>query len=201
MEEMNKNILTRDEMLRSARWYKMRFVSMIVCVVAALSFGACNRDGADRNEPIDPTITTPVTPTNPIEPTNPDSVTVEPTNPDTTVVTPTDPEIKKHHVELEFWTGDAEGSAKLHMDTIQKYVNDKYVDSIYLVLKKGSTFGSLPQANITIYRNNMQKRTDLSPRIRGRGDFFFSHGRVLLDDSLYFVSKGWTVNNHLNKQH
>ncbi len=204
MEEMNKNILTGDEMLRSARWYKMRFVSMIVCVVAALSFGACNRDGTDRNEPVDPTITTPITPTNPIDPTNPDSVTVEPTNPDTTVVTPTDPEPQKHHVELEFWAGTLggiKGTTNLHFDTINKYVNDRYVDSIYLVLNMGSTFGSMAQSTITSYRNYIQQRTDLSPRIRGRGDFYFRQGVVLPDDSLYFVSKGWTVNAFREKQH
>ncbi len=172
--------------------------------IVALSFGACDRDGTDRNEPIDPTITTPVTPTNPIDPSNPDSVTVEPTNPDTVVTTPTEPDVPKHNVELEFWHGTldgAKGTTNLHFDTIQKYVNDKYVDSIYLVLNKGSTFGGLPQANITKWRNYMQERTDLSPRIRGRGDFYFYTGGVLPDDSLYFVSKGWTVNRRFNKQY
>ncbi len=182
-QELNENILTRDEMLRSARWYKMRFVSLILCVMAAMTFG-CDKD--DAIEPPSDPITS-VTPPTQEEPEKPDTPTE-----------PTIPQDQKHNVELEF---NANLTTNLHFDTINKYVNDKYVDSIYLVLNKGSTFSGYPQANITNYRNAMQKRTDLSPRIRGRGDFFFYTGEVLPDDSLYFVSKGWTVNNRFNKQY
>ncbi len=127
-----------------------------------------------------------------------DSGTLPPENSDSTdTTTPTDPDVPKHNVELEF---NADLTINLHMDTINKYINDKYVDSIFLVLNKGFTFGSCSQNTINAYRKSLQKRTDLSSRVRGRGDFVFHAGRILPDDSLYFVSKGWTVNNRYNKQ-
>ncbi len=107
------------------------------------------------------------------------------------------PDSLKYNVELEFWCGTlggVDGWAKMHMDTIQKYLDDEYVDSVYLVLRKGSTFSGLGQNHITTYRNHLQERTDLSERVRGRGDFWFEPGRILESDSLWFVSKGWTVN-------
>ncbi len=169
---------------------KKYFLSVLLGAMC-VGFVAC--DNAEPEVKPDGTTTETTPPDN-----SDDSGTLPPENPDSTdTTTPTEPEIQKHHVELEF---DANSSTNLHMDTIQKYVNDKYVDTIYLVLYKGSTFDGIPQANITIFRNNMQKRTDLSPRVRGRGDFIFHAGRILPDDSLYFVSKGWTVNNRYNKQ-
>ncbi len=177
---------------------RKKILSVMLLGAMCVGFVTC-----DNNEPeVKPDGTT--TETTPPENSD-DNGTLPPENPDSTeTTTPTDPEPQKHHVELEFWNGTLDGvkgTTNLHMDTINKYLNDKYVDSIYLVLYKGSTFGGCSQSRITTYRNIFQQRTDLSPRIRGRGDFVFSHGRALSDDSLYFVSKGWTVNNHLNKQH
>ncbi len=170
--------MTRDEMLRSAWWYKLRFVSLILCVVAAVTFG-CSKD--DAIQPSDPI--TSVTPPTGAEPNQPDTPT-EDTTPPTTPV-------QKHNVELEF---DAFHTDNLHMDTIQKYARDDAVDTIFMVSNKGSIFSSLEQQYITAWRNYLEQRTNVSPRVRGRGDFWFEYGAALPADSLWFVSKGWTVN-------
>ncbi len=100
--------------------------------------------------------------------------------------------IPKHNVELEF---DADNTEHIHMDTIQKYVRDNSVDTIYMVLYRGSTFGGYSQKQITLAKDYLKQRTDISPRVRGRGDFLFRDDIVVLpEDSLWFVSKGWTVN-------
>ncbi len=113
------------------------------------------------------------------------------------------PDSLKYNVELEFWYGiknGVDGTAKLYPDTVQKYIDNEYVDSVYLVLYKGSTFGGLGQSHITAYRNGMESLTNISPRVRGRGNFHFGTGRCLPADSLYFVSKGWTVNKTYQNQ-
>ncbi len=184
MEEKNRNLLTRDEMRASAWWYKMRFMSLILCVVAAVTFGCSKNDAV--NQPSDPT-TSVTTPTE-NEPEKPDTPTEE---------TPTTP-VQKHNVELEFYENYLNN---IHMDKIQKYARDNTVDTIFMVLNKGATFSSLEQQYITTWRNYLEQRTQIDEkRVRGRGEFNFEYGAALPADSLWFVSKGWTINKHLNQR-
>ncbi len=180
MEEKNENLLTKEEMRASAWWYKMRFMSLILCVVAAVTFG-CSKDDA-VNQPSDPT-TSVTTPTE-NEPEKPDTPTED---------TPTTP-VQKHNVELEFWRGNEH---KICSDTVQKYIKNPEIDTVYLVLNKGSTYSSMTQQQITMCKNKMEKCTQIDEkRVRGRGNFWFESGAALPADSLWFVSKGWTVNKH-----
>ncbi len=114
------------------------------------------------------------------------------------------PDSLKYNVELEFWcgtiTGLGNGGTKLYPDTIQKYIDNEYVDTVYLVVNRGSTFGGLRQSTITQYRNVLEELTNISPRVRGRGNFYFQAAHPLPADSLYFVSKGWTVNQEYQNQ-
>lgn len=50
------------------------------------------------------------------------------------------------------------------------------------------------RSHIVILRSQLQERCDISPRIRGRGNFNFPSGMVTPDDSLAFVQMGFTVN-------
>ncbi len=165
---MVENNLSNNEMQQRGAWYKLRFLFVMFCVLVATVLPA----GCERNTPTGEN--------------NKPNIEVT----DTTTVSDSTA-IKKYHVELEF---DADNLSNIHMDTVQKYLDDEYVDSVYLVLNKGSTFTSYTNPNhITNVRNYMQQRTDLSSRVRGRGTFAFQRGVCLPADSLYFVSKGWKV--------
>ncbi len=167
---MEENNLTNNEMQQRGRWYVLRFVFVMFCVLVATVLPT----GCERNTP-----------------------TGENNKPNIEVTDTTT--IQKYNVELEFWNGTLDGvhgAAKLYPDTIQKYIDNEYVDTVYLVLHKGSTFGGTSRSTITEYRNGLENLTNISTRVRGRGDFYFQAGRCLPADSLYFVSKGWTVNQN-----
>jgi hypothetical protein len=72
------------------------------------------------------------------------------------------------------------------------------IDTIYMIPQ-----GSFPCPDAYGYHyfelarsNLLEPRTNLSPRIRGKGDFIINPGYPSQApvDSLWFVSKGWTVN-------
>ncbi len=167
---MVENNLSNNEMQQRGAWYKLRFLFVMFCVLVATVLPA----GCERNTPTGEN--------------NKPNIEVT----DTTTVSDSTA-IKKYHVKLEFDAGDF---SHVYKDTVQKYLDDEYVDSVYLVLNRGSTFGGLNQSQITTRRNVLQQSTDLSPRVRGRGSFVFQKGVCLPADSLYFVSKGWKVKTY-----
>jgi len=87
------------------------------------------------------------------------------------------------------------GDEVLNMDTLLKYINDKTIGNIYLVVT--GHWDVYTARNISKSRSNFfQQRMDLSPKMHGRGDFDFKLGEAskVPNDSLWFVQQGWTIN-------
>ena len=83
----------------------------------------------------------------------------------------------------------------------QEYVNDPTVRTIYLV-PQGS-WENYNRFSITGMREKtLEKILDYSPKFRGKGDFDFKVGEAskVPEDSLWFVSNGWTINKRLLEQ-
>ncbi len=118
-----------------------------------------------------------------------------------TMLTPgCDDEIEpQHDIEIEFDDGDIKES--MTMEHLQKCANDKSIRYIYMVPVKH--WNSAMAGNITFMRNkSLQPRLDISPKIRGRGDFDFCPGEAskVPDDSLWYVRNGWTINQQYQNQ-
>jgi len=97
--------------------------------------------------------------------------------------------------DIEIVFDDDTAGKILTFETLQNCANDKTVKTIYLV-PTGHWDGNVAY-NITYARNNfLQPRLDISPKIRGRGDFDFRLGEAskVPDDSLWYVQQGWTIN-------
>ena len=98
-------------------------------------------------------------------------------------------------VEIKFNNENAD--KVLTFEALQNYANDETIKNIYLVPIEhwdGNMAG-----NITFMRNNsLQPRLNISPKIRGRGDFDFYWGEAskVPNDSLWFVKNGWTINKY-----
>lgn len=102
--------------------------------------------------------------------------------------------IQKQNIELMFSDTDI---SHIETDTILHYLSMDNVDTVYLV-PRGTFYppNNLGGAYVGLVREHMEKRTDLSPRVRGKGDMEFGPNipAQVPQDSLWFVSKGWTVN-------
>lgn len=150
----------------------LKLFAALCCVAAA--FAACDKE----NEPV-------------INPPHNDGH-------DTTTVIQPEPH---YNVELFFNNKNID---QIHLDTIKWYDANTRVDTIFMIpddlagpgggLSGGSTTG------ITKWRNLLQQRIDVSPKVRGKGDLWFGVGRALPADSLWFVQQGWTVNQSRNNQ-
>lgn len=102
-------------------------------------------------------------------------------------------------VELPFtqWTADT----RLTFPILQSYINDPSVRYIYLVAE--GDYLNYTYFSITQMRDNfMQPRMEMSPKMRGRGDFNFPVGEAskVPSDSLWYVQQGWTINKRLQNQ-
>ena len=121
----------------------------------------------------------------------------EPQPVDTTKTTPRDtiPQVQKHDVELKWFQKYYE---EITPENIQANLNDPTVANVYLSIVNGGNFSNYNTKGITAIRENLLKpRLELdSTRVFGRGNFFFAPGRALPEDSLWFVQKGWTVNQN-----
>ena len=86
----------------------------------------------------------------------------------------------------------------VHPNIIRYFANDPACMHIYLTLIPNSRNDYISTANITTIRKELQKRVEISPKVSGRGDWWFRRGKALPEDSLWFVQNGWTVNqiNH-----
>jgi len=110
---------------------------------------------------------------------------------------PIPPQQPTHDAEIEF---RPENIAKaLDKTVLQSLADDETVRYIYLTPAE-HCWGGWTKGNITDLRTKgLQICTDISPKIRGRGDFNFKLGEAskVPEDSLWFVKNGWTI----NKQH
>ena len=104
--------------------------------------------------------------------------------------------IQKQNIELKFGEINAD---HITTDTILHYLSMKHIDTIYLV--PASSFMRFDKDYgyhyVKMWRDDLlEPRTNLSPRVRGKGDLQFRLGypSQVPQDSLWFVSKGWTVN-------
>ena len=90
------------------------------------------------------------------------------------------------------------GADSIHPNIIRYFANDPACMHVYLTLIPNDRNDNLSKKGITILRNNLQKRVEISPKVSGRGDWWFKDGQALPEDSLWFVQNGWTVNqiNH-----
>ena len=108
--------------------------------------------------------------------------------------TPVEPVVK---VNKELYFTESDGT-QISFDTLNKYLAMDNIDTIFMV-PQGAFFasGALGYHYFELVRSNLlEPRTNLSPRIRGKGDFVTTpgHPSQAPEDSLWFVSKGWTVN-------
>ncbi|MBQ7388556.1 MAG: hypothetical protein IJW01_04230 [Paludibacteraceae bacterium] len=149
---------------------KIKILIPILLLLNVIAFISCKND---KNEPDDPLDKTPNTP----------------------VETPVEP-IVKVNKELYFSQKDI---TQISFDTLNKYLAMDNIDTIFMIPQ--GTFASpnslgLGYLYFKLARENLEPRTDLSPRIRGKGDYVTDpgHPSQALEDSLWFVSKGWTVN-------
>ena len=125
----------------------------------------------------------------------PDDVTTPPV-----VETPVEPVVKVNK-ELYFSQKDA---TQIEFDTLYKYLAMDNIDTIFMI-PQGGFWGpnDLGYHYFELARSNvLEPRTNLSPRIRGKGSFetYIGHPTQALEDSLWFVSKGWEVNGWLPNQ-
>ena len=84
---------------------------------------------------------------------------------------------------------------QLNKEKLQELANDKSVKTIYLTPIKH--WDGLAAHNIVALRKGLLQPTiEISPKMRGRGDFDFKLGAAskVPDDSLWFVQQGWTIN-------
>lgn len=112
---------------------------------------------------------------------------------------PTEPidSTKLHDVELMFSVTNI--STMFSLDTLQKYIDDKTVKTIYMVTT--GHWSTLGPNNISNMRKNLQPCMELSTKLRGRGNFDFRLGAAscVPNDSLWFVQQGWTINKDRQK--
>ena len=114
-------------------------------------------------------------------------------NPEPEIPVETIDSTKLHDVEIMFSSIDK--GTMLSIDTLQKYIDDKTVRTIYLV--PTGHWDGLRSSNITAARKNFfQPRMEMSEKLRGRGDFDFHLGSASMvpNDSLWYIQQGWTIN-------
>lgn len=154
---------------------KIKILIPILLLLNVIAFVSCKND---KNEPDDPLDKTPNTP----------------------VETPVEPVVKINK-ELYFSQKDI---TQISFDTLYKYLAMDNIDTIFMIPQ--GTFASpnslgLGYHYFELVCDNLKSRTDLSPRIRGKGDFVTNpgHPSQAPEDSLWFVSKGWTVNKRFTR--
>jgi len=115
-----------------------------------------------------------------------------------------DEPVQPRDIELEFYRSYSNGfdySQIDNLDKLREYAADPTIANIYMkLLDEKSDFHDCETINIHYARMYMEERTNISPKIHGRGNFNFPVGVTAKDDSLWFVKQGWTINKHLGKQ-
>ena len=148
-----------------------RIVPMAMLAGATMFGGGCK----PQNEPDDPLDKTPNTP----------------------IDTPVEPVVK---VNKELYFSQTDGT-QISFDTLNKYLAMDNIDKIYMI-PVGTFFAPADYDTPDYFKlardNLLEKRINLSPRIRGKGDFITNLGypSVWWRDSLWMVENGWTVNKY-----
>lgn len=107
-----------------------------------------------------------------------------------------------HDVILEFYETrtHVDYSQVESIDKLQELANDRSVRNIFMTVRDDNDYTEYRRVQYHSIRQYMEKRTDISPKIRGCGNFKFRPHQILEEDSLWFVDKGWTINQHLQNQ-
>ena len=104
-----------------------------------------------------------------------------------------EPETPTKEIEIKFTNSNR--NDVLDMTKLQNYANDKTIKTIYLVPMEH--WNAYYASHITTMRNQyFQPRLNISPKIKGRGNFDFVLGEAskVPQDSLWYVKQGWTIN-------
>ncbi|MBD5397511.1 hypothetical protein HDR62_05205 [bacterium] len=104
------------------------------------------------------------------------------------------PDSEPYEKTLWFDASTDNGADSISPKIIRYFANDPACMHIYLTLIPNSRNDYISTATITTIRKNLQKRVEISPKVSGRGDWWFRRGKALPADSLWFVQNGWTVN-------
>ena len=102
-------------------------------------------------------------------------------------------EEEPHDVVVEF--DDIRLNEQLNKEKLQELANDKSVKTIYLTPIEHWDGWAVNGIN-ALRKGLLQPTMEISPKMRGRGDFDFKLGAAskVPDDSLWFVQQGWTIN-------
>ena len=97
--------------------------------------------------------------------------------------------------DVDIVFNDINRNEVLTMQKLQEYANDKTIRTIYLVPTDHWDGYLAPHLPI-MRKSYFQPRFDISPKIRGRGNFDFKLGEAskVPEDSLWFIKQGWTIN-------
>ena len=114
-----------------------------------------------------------------------------------TINQPTQPDPTKHD-DILFVFRNA--SNNLDRNLLTTFIDDTITKKIYLV-----PMGHWKQYDLDsisyLYHEVLEAKMEMSPKIRGRGDFDFKPGEASksITDSLWFVGNGWTINKDLQR--
>lgn len=93
--------------------------------------------------------------------------------------------------------GDCLGLDSIQYDNVMKYANDPRITKIIYFLDSvndNNNMTGFTKKNISEVRGILQERLDYTSKATGAGNFEFIPGRTLIEDSLWFVANGWTIN-------
>ena len=96
---------------------------------------------------------------------------------------------------------DDENGNRGPSDLALYYLNDPTVRDIYYV--PVGSWSNFTSSSITALRKvTLETIMNYSPRFKARGDFTFMVGEAskVPEDSLWYVSKGWTINKKFTEQ-
>ena len=103
-----------------------------------------------------------------------------------------------HDIELQFSNADY---SQVSMENLRKLAQDPSIANIYMKVIDNNDYSDCWEPHLNALRHSMASKMNISPnKIYGRGNFNFPIGVCTKEDSLWFVSKGWTINQHLQNQ-
>lgn len=106
-----------------------------------------------------------------------------------------------HDVILDFWESPFNHNIdNIAIPVLESYAKDPNVINIYMHTTDQNSYPTIETRHFPIMREFFQMRFDVSPKIKGSGNFNFRPGVISEQDSLWFLSKGWTINKQLQKQ-
>ena len=86
-------------------------------------------------------------------------------------------------------------SDSIEMPIVQKFARDTACKHIYLTVTDDNNYTNLNANYINDVRNILDERIQLAPnKTSGRGNFRFMRGVIRLEDSIWYVQNGWTIN-------